>query len=215
VGGLQLLEGAPPEAAPDHAVWVGPASPVDTPPPARNLAPIPHAIHPPLGADRVPVGITPDDAPAQLEWLSHEVDRFNHFVAQQLANMQRGREEVARAAARTEAAFVAREQEFNRRQAAALARADALARQREEELARQRAEVERRVAEVERMEAAVRRRLAEAEQIEEELRADLEAQERELERRRRALEEAARAAPPAADPHADDALESLGLSRWQ
>jgi hypothetical protein len=180
-------------------------------------------MFPPPGADHVPVGITPDDAPAQLDWLRHEVDRFNHFVAEQMASIQKGREEVARAAVRTEAAFVAREQEANRRQAAMLARADALARQREEELALQRAEVERRVAEVERMEAAVRRRLEEAEQIEEELRAELEGQERELALRRRDFEEATRTpprqAPPAGDPPVAptpapaDPLDPLGLAQ--
>jgi hypothetical protein len=164
-----------------------------------------------------------EDAAAQLDWLREEVDRFNHFVAQQLAQIQKGREEVARAAARTEAAFVAREQEANRRQAAMLARADALARQREEELARQRAEVERRLAEVERMEAAVRRRLEEAEQIEEELRADLEAQERELIFRKRAIEQevarpgTAASSPPraATPPRPEDPLDTLGISHWE
>ncbi len=143
----------------------------------------------------MPVGLTPDDAAAQLDWLRHEIDRFNFYVTKQMTGIQRSREELAEASARAEAEFVTREQDFNRRQAAVLARADALARQREEELARQRAEVERRVAEVERMEAAVRRRMAEAEQIEEELRADMQEQERELILRSRAVEEVVRPAP--------------------
>lgn len=187
------------QTMPALGVWVG-SSLAQTPPPAATLSVSPaRAFQPPGAPSQAPIELTAENAEAHLDWLRQEVDRFNSFVAQQLAQIQRGREDIARTAARTEAAFVAREQEFNRRQAALLAQAEALVRRREEELARQRAELaeqrgelERRLAEVERTEAAVRRRVKEAEQIEEELRADIEAQERELELRRRALEEATR-----------------------
>lgn len=207
-------------------VWVG-AALAQTPAPAGTLSAAAVVTTPTPGTpQQPPIELTAENAAAHLCWLREEVERFNSFVAQQLAHIQRGREDVARAAARTEATFVAREQELNRRQAAALAQAEALIRQQEEDLARQRGELakqrgelERRLAEVERMEAAVRRRVQEAEQIEEELRADLEAQERALELRRRAVEEAARL-PTAVAPHSrahsprpEGSVDTLGLSR--
>ena len=189
------------------AVWVGSGGPDDTPPPNRNLT-APHAVRAPRTVEGAAVEITAENAAAHLDWLRQEVARFNEFVAQQFEQIQRGREETARATARTGAAFVVREQELNRERANLAARADALAR-RAEELDSRQAELDRRLAAVERMEADLRRRLAEADEVEDSLRAELEDREREVENRRRAVEEEARqlrtrTAPsiqkPASDP---------------
>ena len=178
------------------SVWVGSVPTDDTPPPQRGLSVrAPHVVQPPRTAEGRPIEVTEENAAAHLDWLQQEVWRFNDFVAAQFEQIQRAREEAARAAARAGAAIVTHEQELNRERATMAARTaahEATLARREEELAARRAELERRLADVARAEEDLRRRADEADEIEDALRTELEEREREIESRHRVVEEEAR-----------------------
>jgi hypothetical protein len=158
----------------DLAVWVGKGpSPAVTPPPGR---PLPPGL---VGGQGLPPEVTPENAPSHLAWVRAEVGRFQAFVADQLDQLRRRAEELARAESEVAAACVLREQELNRERAALDARAAAL---------------DLRTDDLTRAEEALHRRLTEVGELEEALRAELEAQEAEVARQRRAVAEAARLA---------------------
>lgn len=182
--------GPQPDAPDGTAVWVGSA-----PTPAQ-IAPADRTA--PLTGRRMPPEVTPENAPSQLAWVRAEVARFEQYVATQLDMLRQRREDLARVESDAAAGFVLREQELSRDRAALDARAAVL---------------DRRAEDLTKAEERLDRRMAEAAELEESLRADLEAQEVELERDRRAVEEAARAArskaiPPPPDRPAPDLLDS-------
>jgi hypothetical protein len=175
----------------------------------------PYALRPPEGWNNPAVEVTAEDAAARLDWLRGEVGRFNRFVALQLDQIRRSREEMARTDAQVTAAFVTREQEMNREKASLAARAAAVDKReadRAAEHAALRATLERRLAEVEPLEATTLRKLEEVEEIEEALRTELETREREVELQRREVEAARqlRSHPPAPTP-ADDGPGAMDL----
>ena len=198
------------------SVWVGADTRDQTPPPRRGLSSLaPQAV--PQTAEGPPIEITEENAAADADWLRKEIERFNAYVAKQFEQIQKGREEAARAATQAGARFVRREQELNRaaresRRTRGRTRPDT-----RRELAARRAELERRQAAVARVEDDLRRRAEEADEVEDALRAELEEREREVEVGRRAVEEEAqrlRARAPAAPaaPAAPDASPPAPLS---
>lgn len=183
----------PPREDPDGlSVWVGSDSPLPpnvTPPPMRGLSPdlLPGVIP----AIRPPVAITEENAYQHVDWIKHEVTRFNAHVARQLEVIRKSREDLASHEAQAAAALVTREMELNRGRAELAARGAALD-QKEAELASEREGLARRAEALDRMEEAIQRRLEEVDELEEVLRGELEAREAEIERQRKTVEEALR-----------------------
>jgi hypothetical protein len=192
------------------AVWVGsdlPLPPNVTPPPMRGLSP--DLLAAAIPSMPPPVAITEENAYQHVDWLRHEVARFNAHVARQLEVIRKSREDLAGHEAQAAAALVTREMELNRGRAELAARAAALD-QTDSELASEREQLARRAETLDRMEEAIQRRLEEVDELEEVLRGELESREAEIERQRKTVEEALRElkarAPVSSEP--SDLLDS-------
>ncbi len=100
-------------------IWLsevrGAAAPVAVQTVAARKPPAEEASPPPPEASR-----------AETEWLREERERFRAFTADQLAALNRQRQELAAVQSRAERQLVSREQELNRRQALLDARLQAL-----------------------------------------------------------------------------------------
>ncbi|MCU0703037.1 MAG: hypothetical protein MUF18_03500 [Fimbriiglobus sp.] len=171
---------------------------------------------PPVPDLPLPV-VTPENAAAYLAWVRAEVERFDVYVARQLALFQKMREQIAAFESRTRTEAVRKEQALDRDRAVLDARAKELDAQEakisaalkleaaglQEELGRQvaaeREQLARRAETLARGERALERRTREVEELEERLRAET----RQVERRTREAEETGRVAitpvPPAYD----------------
>jgi len=170
--------------ADNFSVWVGPnRAPTDTPPPC---------------ALRTPINITPDNGPAQAEWLRVEIRRFNDYVAHQLDLLRQQREEICRLESRAKADLVIRSQDLSRREAELNGLIEELKR-READVVNERDKLARRADEIARMEQNLQQRLDEAEEMEQDLRAELDERAAEIECQRREIEDAlheVRSRPP-------------------